>query len=186
MLPAARAAYSGTFSYGTTTLALDGAPGATARIYGHGNAHRWAWLHADLGGGEVLEVVAAVSTRPVLRRLPPLVFLRLRHADGTTWPRRAERAAVGWAGLGRFRCTIGLPTWTVSGRAGLRRIRVVVTQPEDRTLTLDYTDPDGAHATCRNSERADALIVMDHWRGTWRPAHRWTLTATAHAEVGTR
>nr|WSX75130.1 hypothetical protein OH826_15260 [Streptomyces sp. NBC_00899] len=185
MLPAARAAYSGTVSYGTTTLALDGVPGATARIFGHGNAHRWAWLHADLGD-EVLEVVAAVSTRPVLRRLPPLVFLRLRRRDGSTWPRRAERTAVGWAGLGRFRCAIGLPTWTVTGRAGLRRIRVEVTQPADRTLALEYTDPDGARATCRNTERADAQVVLERWWGRWRPERRWTLDGTAHAEVGTR
>ncbi|MZE52138.1 hypothetical protein GTY86_12680, partial [Streptomyces sp. SID5770] len=78
ILPAARASYSGTISYGDTTLRLNDAPGASARIYGHGNAQTWAWLHADLGGGDILEIVTAVSRRPVLRQLPPLVFLRLR------------------------------------------------------------------------------------------------------------
>ncbi|MFE7774991.1 hypothetical protein ACFU5O_14015 [Streptomyces sp. NPDC057445] len=186
ILPAARASYDGTFSYGDTTLPLDGAPGASARIFGHGNARRWAWLHADLGGGDVLEIVAAVSMRPGLRRLPPLVFLRLRRGNAT-WPRRAERTAVGWAGLGRFRAAIGLPTWTVTGRAGLRRIRVEVTQPEDRTLALDYTDPDGAHAVCRNSESADAQVLLERWWwGGWRTEAEWTLDGTAHAEVGTR
>ncbi|MEV7687754.1 hypothetical protein [Streptomyces bungoensis] len=186
MLPAARASYDGTFTHDGTTLALTAAPGASARIYGHGNAHRWAWLHADLGGAAVLEIVAAVSTRPGLRRLPPLVFLRLRR-EGRTWPRRGERGAVGWAGPGRFRADIALPTWTVTGRAGLRRIRVQVTQPEDRTLTLDYTDPDGSHATCRNSERADAHVLLERWWfGGWRTEAEWTLDGTAHAEVGTR
>ena len=89
---------TGRSPYGNTTLTLGGAPGASARIYGHGNARRWAWLHADLGEGDVLEIVAAVSMRPGLRRLPPLVFLRLRRG-GRTWPRRAERTAVGWAGI---------------------------------------------------------------------------------------
>ena len=92
---------------------------------------------------------------------------------------------MGWAGFGRFRCAIGLPTWTVSGRAGLRRIRVEVTQPEDRTLALEYTDPDGARATCRNTERADAHVVLERWWGGWR-SDRWRLDGTAHAEVGTR
>ncbi|MFI9810047.1 hypothetical protein ACIHEJ_38095 [Streptomyces sp. NPDC052301] len=186
MLPAARSGYDGTFGYDGTTLTLSAAPGASARIYGHGSARRWAWLHADLGAGDVLEVVAAVSTRPGLRRLPPLVFLRLRH-HGRCWPRRPERSAVGWAGAGRFRARIGLPTWTVTGRAGLRRIRVEVTQPADRTLTLDYTDPDGRHATCRNSERADAHVLLERRRfGRWRSEAEWTLDGTAHAEVGTR
>lgn len=185
MLPAARATYDGVFSYGPETLTLRGAPGASARIYGHGNAHRWSWLHADLGDGDVLEIVAAVSTRPALRRLPPLVFLRLRRGD-RTWPRRAERSATGWLGLGRFRARHGLPRWTVTGRTALRRIRVDVEQPPERTLTLEYRDPDGARAVCRNSESADARIVLERWWGRWRPEASWTLDGTAHAEAGER
>ncbi|MEU7058085.1 hypothetical protein [Streptomyces sp. NPDC046197] len=185
LLPAARSAYHGTLRDGERTLTLHEAPGASARIHGHGNARRWAWLHADLGGGDVLEVVAAVSTRPGLRRLPPLVFLRLRHR-GRTWPRRPERSAAGLLGAGRFRARIGLPVWTVTGRTALRRIRVEVTQPADRTLALDYRDPDGAPAVCRNSESADARILLQRWWGHWRTEATWTLEGTAHAEVGDR
>ncbi|WP_369243951.1 hypothetical protein [Streptomyces sp. R41] len=185
MLPAARATYEGEFSYGEQTLTLRGAPGASARIYGHGNAHRWTWLHAELGGGDVLEIVAAVSTRPGLRRLPPLVFLRLRRG-GRTWPRRAERSAVGLLGVGRFRAVFGLPKWTVTGRTALRRIRVEVDQPAERTLTLEYRDPDGARAVCRNSESADAHVVLERWWGRWRPEASWLLDGTAHAEAGER
>lgn len=185
MLPSARSHFSGVVTYPGGQLDVDKAPGATARIYGHGNARRWAWLHADLGGGDVLEVVAAVAMRPGLNRLPPLVFLRLRHR-GRTWPRCGLRSAVGWAGLGRFRAHIDLPVWSVSGRAGLRRIHVTVTQPEARTLALDYTDPDGSRLVCRNSESSDARIVVERWWGRWRPEARWTLDGTAHAEVGER
>ncbi|MFJ5643756.1 hypothetical protein [Streptomyces sp. NPDC093223] len=185
MLPAVRSRYDGTVRYGAGELRLDHAPGAEARIYGHGNARRWAWLHADLGGGDVLEVVAAVSMRRGLDRLPPLVFLRL-HRNGRSWPRRAERSAVGWAGIGRFRADLGLPEWRVEGRSGLRRIEVTVTQPPHRTLTLDYTDPDGSAAVCRNSERADAVVSLERWRGGWRREAVWRLSGTAHAEVGDR
>ncbi|MEU6420968.1 hypothetical protein [Streptomyces spiralis] len=186
MLPAARSCYDGSFTHDGTTLTLTSATGASARIYGHGNARRWAWLHADLGGGDVLEIVSAVSTRPGLRRLPPLTFFQLRR-HGRTWPRRPERSAVGWAGLCRFRTDIGLPTWTVTGRTALRRIRVEVTQPADRVLALDYTDPDGGHATCRNSERADAHVRLERWWfGGWRTEAEWELDGTAHAEVGSR
>ncbi|MFI7411441.1 hypothetical protein ACIBU0_22510 [Streptomyces sp. NPDC049627] len=185
MLPAARCLYSGTVRYGDSELRLHGAPGASARIYGHGNARRWAWLHADLGGGDVLEIVAAVSMRRGLDRLPPLVFLRLLR-DGRPWPRRAERTAVGWAGLGRFRADIGLPEWRVAGRVGRRRIRVTVNQPPERTLALAYTDPDGSPAVCRNSETADAVVRLERWWGRWRQEATWRLPGTAHAEVGDR
>ncbi|WP_256098620.1 hypothetical protein [Streptomyces agglomeratus] len=185
MLPAARAHYDGTFSHPAGTLTLRQAPGASARIYGHGNAHRWGWLHADLGGGDALEIVAAVSTRAGLRALLPLVFLRLRR-HGRTWPRRAERTAIGWAGVGRFRTDLTTPTWSVTGRSGLRRIRVKVTLPADRTLALDYVDPDGSPAVCRNSERADAEIRLERWWGRWRPEASWNLDGTAHVEVGDR
>ncbi|MFE9023777.1 hypothetical protein ACFYNL_35120 [Streptomyces sp. NPDC007808] len=185
MLPYARCRYDGLVRYGDEELRLDGAVGAGARIYGHGNARRWAWLHADLGGGDVLEIVAAVSMRPGLDRLPPLVFLRLLR-DGRVWPARAERTAVGWAGAGRFRADIALPEWRVAGRVGRRRIRVRVTQPPERTLALDYTDPDGSRAVCRNSETADAVVSLERWWGRWRQEAEWRLPGTAHAEVGDR
>ncbi|MFI6448443.1 hypothetical protein [Kitasatospora sp. NPDC050543] len=185
LLPSATSRYTGTIIHPGGRLRLDGAPGAGARIHGHGHARRWAWLHADLGHGDVLELVAAVAGRRGLDRLPPLVFLRLRRG-GRTWPRSALRPALGLAGAGRFRARIGLPTWTVTGRTGLRRIRVTVHQPAGRTLALDYTDPDGSRAVCRNSEAADAEITLERWWGRWRPEARWDLAGTAHAEVGGR
>jgi len=108
---------------------------------------------------------------------------RLAEARGVA----PERTAVGWAGAGRFRADVGLPGWSVTGRAGLRRIRVEVHQPAERTLALEYTDPDGSRATCRNSERADAHVLLERWWfGGWRTEAEWRLDGTAHAEVGTR
>ncbi|MFF8786292.1 hypothetical protein [Streptomyces sp. NPDC015125] len=191
LLPAAHlvsapsATYTGSVTHEGRRLPLEAAPGADARIYGEGNALRWAWLHADLGAGDILEIVAAVSKKAGLRRLPPTVFLRLRR-NGGTWPRTAERSAVGWLGAGRFRARIGLPSWTVTGRSGLHRIRVRVTQPVDRTLALEYTDPDGSTAVCRNSETSDARIEWERWWGRWRTEATWSLSGTAHAEVGER
>jgi hypothetical protein len=179
IVPAPGAAFTGTVRTGEYTLDLDGAPGATGRIYGHGNARRWAWLHADLGDGDVLELVAAVSTRPGLRSLPALPFLALR-VDGRTWPSRPLLATV------RMRARIGLPTWTVRGRIGRRRITVEVTQPREATVAVDYADPDGAPAVCHNTERASATITTERWQRGWQPERRWHLDGTAHAEVGLR
>jgi len=153
---------------------VDGHPfvgsGNVARIYGHGNARRWAWLHADLGDGDVLELVAAVSTRPGLRALPPITHLRYR-IDGHDGPSLAGPSF----GL---RARLELPRWSVSGRIGRRRVRIEVDQPAERCVAIDYHDPDGATATCTNTERADVIITIGD--------RTWRLDGTGHAEVGTR
>src|SRR4051794_10949224 len=59
--------------------------GNVAHIYGHGNAQRWVWLHADLGDGDVLELVAATARRRGLRLPPPPPLVQLR-IDGKDWP----------------------------------------------------------------------------------------------------
>src|SRR5207245_181108 len=129
------------------------ARGNLARIYGHGNAERWGWLHADLGGGDVLEVVAAAPRRRGALSLPPLPVARLR-IDGQEWPRNPLAAAA----LGRVK--LGLPEWRVSVRTRRHRLRVAVTIPAECAVSLLYTDPDGATATCTNSERASAQVTF--------------------------
>ncbi|WP_433325141.1 hypothetical protein [Spirillospora sp. CA-294931] len=181
VVPKPAAVYDGTVRFGGRTLELRGARGASAHIYGHGNAKRWVWLHADLGGGDVCEVVAAVSTRPVLDRLPALPLVRLR-VGGRDWPAGDPLLAAL-----RLRADLGLPTWTVRGRIGDRRLVVRVTQPPEETVSVDYADPDGAPAVCHNTERADVSIVLSRRDGgRWRTEREWTLRGTGHAELGER
>jgi hypothetical protein len=181
IVPVPSATFRGSLRRGERLLTLDAAPGATARVYGRGNPERWAWLHADLGGGDLCEVVAATSTKPGLNRLPPFPLVRLR-VDGVDWPRGDPLAHSA-----RFVARIGLPTWTVLGVAGDRRIRIQVTQPAERTLAVRYTDPDRSTAVCRNSERADAVITLHRRTGHgWQAERQWRCDATAHAEVGAR
>jgi hypothetical protein len=172
-MPAAR--FTGTVRVGGSALDLKDVPGCSARVYGHGNARRWAWLHADLGDGDVCEVVSAVSDRPGMRRLRPLSFVRLRVRGVDLPPGDQLRNAA------RFRADLTLPTWTVCGRFGPWRLTVEVCQPEERTVAVDYTGPDGRPAICRNTERADATITLAHGD---RVRRRWRLDGTAHAEQG--
>ena len=84
-----------------------------------------------------------------------------------------------------FRPHLDLPQWTVRGRAGDHRITVTVRQPDDRTLAVDYANPDGSPTVCRNTERADAQILWEARRPSgWTVERRWDLAGTAHAEVG--
>ncbi|HET9380789.1 MAG TPA: hypothetical protein VFP69_08160 [Streptomyces sp.] len=185
VVPQPQARYEGSVRVGGQEFRLSGAPGASARIAGRGHAHRWAWLHADLDDDTVLEVVTAVSGLPVLRRLPPLVFLRLRRA-GRDWPRGDWRSSLGVLGAGRFRAEPQLPDWTVEGRVGRRRITVRVRLPGGSRAAVDCADPDGGRAVCHNTERADVRVELERWRGRWRREALWELRGTAHAEVGLR
>jgi hypothetical protein len=179
-LPFPTERFTGTIAFGDRMWELRDAPGGAARIRGHGNAARWGWLHADLGEGDVLEIVAAVGHRPGIDRLRPLPALRLR-VRGADWPRFPLLAAP------RFKADLGLPEWTVRGRVGARRLRVRVTQPKAASVSVDYRDPDGASATCVNSEVADAEVVLERRNGgRWSTERQWSLQATAHAEIGTR
>ena len=174
VVPRPTARYSGTVRIGARELALRDAPGADARIYGHGNAERWGWLHADLGNGEACEVVAAVSVRPGLNRLPPLPFVRFRLADGD-WPRGPLLTALG------TQARLRRDGFEVHGRLGRRRARIVVDLPAVETVEVDYRDPDGAELLCRNSLRASATVELLHGRTVDRA---WALDGVAHAEVG--
>jgi hypothetical protein len=161
------------------TSSYDG-PGGLAHIDGHGSAKRWVWLHADLGGGDVLEIVAATARRPGMRMLPPLPFVQLR-VDGQDWPADPLRAAP------LLRARIGDHAFRVRGIVGRRRLDVEVTLPPGRCVSVGYVDPDESTATCLNSEAADATVRVDRLTpGGWATQHTWTLDGTAHAEIGTR
>jgi hypothetical protein len=176
LLPAAQvvlaptALFTGSLTVGDAAHRLDGWRGGVAHIYGHGNAKRWGWIHADLGDGDVLEVVTAVSRTAGLRRLPPMAFVRFR-IDGKDWP------ASGLPSL-RMKTKLGLRHWQLRGRIGGRQVLIRVDQPAERCVSLGYTDPDGATAVCTNTEQADIHVEVDD--------RNWSVIGTGHAEVGLR
>ena len=160
--------FTGSLTVGDTVAPIVGWRGGVAHIYGHGNARRWGWIHADLGGGDVLEVVTAVSHKPGLRKLAPLAFVRFR-LDGKDWPASTLPSL-------RMRTRLGPRHWQLAGRIGGRRVLIRVDQPPDRCVSLGYTDPDGGTAVCTNTEQADIHVEIDD--------RRWSVLA--HAEVGLR
>lgn len=171
--PAARLAGTLTVDGGARTV---DATGALARIFGHGSAQRWGWLHAPLEGGGVLEVVTATARRPAMRRLRPLAMVQLRLPGEADWPANPAVASL------RFRTDLRADGFTVTGTSHRQHLRVDVSLPAGQRVALEYTDPDGSTATCTNSERASATVTVR--RGTTERS--WHLDGTAHAEVGTR
>jgi hypothetical protein len=180
VVPNPTAVFSGRVEHDGRVWDLHDAPGAVARIYGHGNAQRWGWLHADLGDGDVLEVVAASGRREPLRRLPPKVFAQLR-LEGRDWPDDPLAAVVGSS------ARLGTPRWYARVTTATRRLRLAVRIPPVASVTLEYRDPDDAPAQCTNSCVADAEIRLERRKGLrWTVERHWSLRGTAHAEFGER
>ncbi|MDC8997179.1 hypothetical protein PR370_24110 [Mycobacterium marinum] len=169
------AEFSGSLTVGDTSHPIGGWRGGVAHIYGHGNAKRWGWIHADLGHGDVLEVVTAVSHKPGLRRLAPMAFVRFR-IDGKDWPASPLPSL-------RMRTTLGIAHWQLEGRIDGRDVLIRVDQPAERCVSLQYTDPDGGKAVCTNTERADVHVEISRNRVIERS---WSVLGTGHAEVGLR
>jgi len=168
LAPAAQ--FTGSLTVAGASHRLDGWRGGVAHIYGRGNAKRWGWLHADLGEGDMVEAVSAVSHTPGLRRLPPMAFVRFR-IDGKDWP------ASGLPSL-RMHTTLGVRHWQLEGHIGRHDVLIRVDQPENRCVSLQYTDPDGATTVCTNTEQADIHVELGD--------RRWSVLGTGHAEVGLR
>lgn len=176
IVPWPSAHVSGTLTVAGEEHAVDGR-GAVARIYGHGSAERWGWLHAPLDEeGGVLEIVTATARRRALRRVRPLAMVQLREPGLPDWPANPAVASP------RFRTELRDDGFTVVGAAGGARLHVEVLLPPDRSVSLRYTDPDGSTATCTNSERASVSITLERGGG----GRAWRLDGIAHAEVGHR
>lgn len=173
-----KARFRGPLRISGLDLTVD-AIGNLAHIYGHGNAQRWGWLHADLDDSTTLEIVAAVGRRPALRRLPPLAFVQLRR-HGEDWPHSPIAAAA------LFRTRLGELSWSVRGVVGTHRLTVTVTQHPEHSVYLDYTDPDGAGTLCVNTEVADADVRLEKWSGRWNVVQEWSVRSCAHSELGSR
>lgn len=180
IVPDPTATFDGVIAYPGGHLDVQGGRGAAGRIFGRSNAERWGWLHADLGHGDVLEVVTAAADVPLLGRLGPRAFVRLR-VGGVDLPRLPGASAV------TVRTDLGLPTWEVAGLIGTNRLRVQVVQPRERCVEVELHDPDGRTAVCTHTTRADVTVVLQERDGLgWSAARAWRLGGTGHAEVGRR
>lgn len=180
IVPDPTATFDGYIAHTSGRLDVHGGRGAAGRIFGRSNAERWGWLHADLGDGDVLEIVTAAADVPLLGRVGPRAFVRLR-VDGVDLPRVPGTPAV------TMRTDLGLPRWEVAGLLGTNRLLVQVVQPSEGCVEVELHDPDGRTAICAHTTRADVTVLLEQRDGLgWSEARTWTLAGTGHAEVGRR
>ncbi|MCW2990706.1 MAG: hypothetical protein JWM73_1300 [Solirubrobacterales bacterium] len=168
-------------------LALDGAHGGQAHLWGSKHSARWTWAHcgdfADADGtpqpGAFVDGVSVFVPRfgrevgpssPVVGRFLGEDFL-------ATSPRAVLRAPS----------SFGLTSWSLEATAGKRRIACEVDAPRGSLVGVTYTDPDGEQAYCYNSEVASMRVsVFDRADGRWDLRQTLTSRGRAHFEYGQR
>ena len=181
-LPHPHVRVSGTVRIGDRTLALDGAPGGQAHLWGRAHAARWAWGHCSDFAGRPDDWLDAVSvylprfgrevgpSTPVVGRIGGEPF-------AATHPLRVVHTAS--------RFSVG--DWTFDARDGARRLQATFSAPVETLVGVTYHDPDGAEAYCYNSEVATLRLDVLHRAGRgWTRAETLESDGRAHFEYAQR
>jgi hypothetical protein len=160
VLPHADVAVHGTVTLPTGELRLDGAHGGQAHVWGTKHATRWAWAHCgDLTTPEgvpapdsFIDGVSVVVPRFGREVGPstPVVGRLFGRDFRATSPLRVLRAPSRFA----------LTSWAFEARDGRRRVLGEVDAPRESLAGVTYTDPDGEHAYCYNSEVASMRLAV--------------------------
>jgi hypothetical protein len=179
VLPHADIAITGRVEFDGRELALDGARGGQAHLWGSKHATRWAWAHCNdftsLDGAPRPETfVDGVS----------VVVDRFGREIGPSTP------VVGRFGGEDFRATgplavvrhpsrFALTSWRFEARDGKRKIVGEVDAPRSSLVGVTYHDPDGDKAYCYNSEAASMRLFV--WEKAARGRFGWRLQDTLDA-----
>lgn len=188
VLPHGDVAVSGTVRVGDEELRLDGVHGGQAHLWGSKHASRWAWAHCgdfvDADGaprpGNFVDGVSVIVPRLGRDVGPssPVVGRFLDEDFAATSPLAVLRAPSRFA----------LTSWSFEVTAGKRRISGEVDAPRASLAGVTYTDPDGEHAYCYNSEAASMRVsVLDKAGGAgWLLRETLVSRGRAHFEYAQR
>lgn len=173
----------------TGTLKLDGeiidfvdAPGCQSHRWGRAHSISWAWAHCSSFDGADDAVLEGVAAKASLGPLPPFTttLLYLRYG-GRDIPFNELKWAL------RAKSNYEMPTWAFTARNDGYKIVGAARAKLDRMVQVTYTDPDGSHRYCANSEIADLALELFEWTGRdWRHIAGLTSTGRAHVEFGRR
>ena len=190
VLPQPDLAISGSVRWGDRELALDGARGGQAHIWGSKHANRWAWVHCN-----DLETVAGEPRRGDYVDGVSVFVPRFGRELGPNTPVVGRFAGEEFRSTSPVRVngnpsTFALSSWDFEARDGKRRIAVDVDAPRETLVGVTYTDPDGELAYCYNSEVASLrcrAYQRDRAEPTgWRLVETLVAPGRAHFEYAQR
>ncbi len=172
--------FSGTVKVGRKKFQFDGDIGAQSHRWGRKHSRSWTWAHCASFEGPHTALFEGLAARAAIGPIPaPTTTFLYMELDGE----RLTFNELKWALRAKSRYE--LPTWAFSAYnddwkiAGAARARV------DRSVQVQYADPDGSPRFCANSEIADmAIEVYGRSAGAWRHHTSLTSTGLAHLEFG--
>ena len=189
VLPHADLSIDGQLTYAGERIAVSGARGGQAHLWGSKHARSWAWVHCNefhtLEGEPVPDTfVDAVS-----------VFVARFGKDvGPNTPVVGRFNGEDFASTSALRVVgnesvFALTGWRFEATAGRRKVIAEVDAERELLAGVTYHDPDGERAYCYNSEVASMRVhLYERARqvGGWR--HRQTLVShgRAHFEYAQR
>lgn len=171
--------FSGTVKLEGDLLEIDGERGCQSHRWGRSHSQTWTWAHcSSFEEGDALFEGLAAKTRlgPVALPTSTLVFMRY---DGEEIAFNELRWAL------RAKSTYELPTWAFKARNDRWKIAGAARVTPSKTVQVTYTDPDGSHRYCANSEIGDLAIEVYAKSGNaWRKHGSLSAMSTAHVEFG--
>jgi hypothetical protein len=189
-LPGADLSIDGTISFGGEQLALAGARGGQAHLWGHKHARRWAWAHCSdftTAAGEPVDdaFIDGVS-----------VFVRRLNRDvGPSTPVVARIDGQDFRSTSPLRVltndsTFSLTGWRFEAVDGRRKLVCEIEADRARIAGVTYHDPDGELAYCYNGETASMRLALceraRQLRGSWSPRATLVASGRVHFEYAQR
>jgi hypothetical protein len=161
-------------------LDFDSESGCQSHRWGRKHSLSWVWAHCSRFEGEEDVVLEGVSARTKMGFVPiptmSLLYLRYRGED-------IAFNELRWAL--RARSHYEMPTWAFTARTDKWKVVGAARAQVDRMVQVEYTDPDGSHRYCANTEIAGMAVEVYARSGSaWRHQDSLTALGTAHLEFG--
>jgi hypothetical protein len=175
--------FTGTVKVAGELYEFESELGCQSHRWGVRNSESWAWVHCSRFDGAKDAVLEGVAARASIGGpLPPMTstFLYLSY-EGEDLAFNELKWAL------RARSRYEMPTWAFTARNDEWKIAGAGRATPERLVQVTYTDPDGSHRYCANSEIADVGVeIYRRDSGGW--VHHASLTSIrgAHLEFGRR
>ncbi|MFL5819681.1 MAG: hypothetical protein ACJ76S_03245 [Solirubrobacteraceae bacterium] len=183
VLPHPDVEVSGTVRFDGRELALEGARGAQAHLWGSKHAARWAWAHCN-----DFESMEGEPRRDCYLDGVSVFVPRLGRELGPSTPvvgrfHGRDFHSTGPLRVARNHSVFGLTSWHLKAADGDRRVTATVDADRHAMVGVTYHDPDGERAYCYNTETASMQVRV--WEGD-HLVDELTAPGRAHFEYAQR